>query len=169
MKNKSLLKPDLYVKSLQKIDFSNLKFQGYKLILLDIDNTLAVHGSKIADDYAISQVERIKNTGLDCMIISNAVMKRASLFADSLKISFLPKAHKPSRRGIRLALKLNPDLKLSELVIVGDQLLTDILAGNRAGIYTILVDPISLKEARQVKIKRPLEKLLKWIFKIKIE
>ncbi len=164
---KSFISPNLYHNSLADVDFKNLSEQGYKLVLLDIDNTLAIHGSQIADEYAISQITRIRAENMDCIIISNAVKKRAKIFAESLGISYLPNSHKPSRRGIRLAMLLYPEYNKSQLLIIGDQLLTDILAGNRAKIFTILVDPISLMEARQVRIKRPLEKMLKFIYKIK--
>jgi len=165
--HKSLFSPDLYVKSLAHVDFLDLHKKGIRLALLDIDNTLSKHGSVHGGDYAVEQVARIKSSGMDCLIISNASSKRARTFADSLGIPFLPSARKPSRRGIRTALSRYPYLDRSQLVIIGDQILTDILAGRRANILSILVDPISQDEATQVRIKRPLEKLMKTIFSIK--
>ena len=158
---KSFLNPDFYVESLAHVDFAALYQQGIRLVLLDIDNTLSKHGSIVGGAYAVEQVARIHQTGLECIIISNAGYKRAETFAVSLGISFLPRARKPSRRGIRLALRQHPELEKSQIVIIGDQLMTDILAGNRAKIMTILVDPISSVESKQVKLKRPLEKILK--------
>ena len=161
--SKSILKPDFYVESLACVDVDALYRQGIRLLLLDIDNTLSKHGSITGGDYAVEQVARIHRTGMECIIISNAMYKRAETFADSLGIPFLPKARKPSRRGIRLAMQRHPELDRSQIAIIGDQLLTDILAGNRANILTILVDPISAMESKQVRMKRPIEKLLKKI------
>lgn len=162
-----MISPDLYVKSLAHVDFTELYKQGIRLVLLDIDNTLSKHGSEVGGEYAIEQIARIQKVGMECVIISNALAKRAKKFADSLGIPFLPSARKPSRRGIRLAMQQRPGIGKSQIVLIGDQLLTDILAGNRAGISTILVDPISLEEAGQVRIKRPIEKLVKSILNIK--
>ncbi|MHB1485385.1 MAG: YqeG family HAD IIIA-type phosphatase [Saccharofermentanales bacterium] len=163
---KSLISPDLYVKSLVQVDFVKLYAQGYKLILLDIDNTLSKHGSALSGDYGKEQVARIKQAGLECIIISNANSKRAKTFADSLELFTVPSARKPSRKGIRTALARYPQVRASEIVLIGDQLLTDILAGNRADVFTILVDPISVKESGQVLFKRPIEMILKKIFHI---
>lgn len=165
--NRKLISPDLYVKSLVQVDFKNLSKMGFKLILLDIDNTLSKHGCALSGDYGKEQVARIKDAGLDCIIISNANSKRARTFADSLGLFTVPSARKPSRKGIRTALERFPDINTSQIVLIGDQLLTDILAGNRANVFTILVDPVSLKESGQVLFKRPIEMLLKKIFKIR--
>lgn len=158
--------PDVYVKSLAHLDFTKLFLAGFRMILLDIDNTLAQHGSVYGTPYSFEQVARIHEAGLACTIISNARTKRAQTFAESLGIPYVPSAQKPSTKGIRQVLKRDLSLTESQMIIIGDQLLTDILAGNRAGILTILVDPVSEIEARQVKIKRPLEKMLKRMFKI---
>ncbi len=166
-RNKSIFLPDLYVESLAHIDFNKLYQQGIRLVLLDIDNTLSKHGSLVGGEYAKEQIERIQKQGMECMIISNARYKRAKTFSDSLGISFLPSARKPSRRGILLAMQKHPGLERSQIVLIGDQILTDIIAGNRAKILTILVNPISNEEALQVRMKRPFERHLKWLFHIK--
>ena len=164
---RSYFLPKLYVKSLAHVDFEQLHRQGILLVLLDIDNTLSNHGSIVGGDYAKEQVDRIQKTGIECMIISNAMSKRAKTFADSLNIPFIPKARKPSRRGIRFALQQHPNLDCSQVAVIGDQILTDILAGNRAEIFTVLLDPISDEEAFQVRLKRPFERQLKALFHIR--
>lgn len=165
--HKSIFLPDLYVKSLAYVDFTMLYKQGIRLALLDIDNTLSKHGSIVGGDYAKEQIERVRNAGIECMIISNARSKRAQTFADSIGIDLIPKARKPSRRGIRTAMQRHPELERTQITVIGDQILTDILAGNRAKVFTILLDPISDEESFQVRLKRPFERHLKWIFKIR--
>jgi len=165
-RNKSVFLPDWYVKSLEQVDFGELYRRGIRLVLLDIDNTLAKHGSLVGGEYAKEQIDRIQKIGIECMIISNAMHARAETFAESLHIAFIPRARKPSRKGIFLALKQHPALDKTGIAIIGDQILTDILAGNRAGIFTILLDPISNEEALQVRMKRPFERHLKKLFHI---
>ena len=163
---RSYFLPDLYVKSLVNVDFDLLRSKGIRLVLLDIDNTLSRHGSLVSGDYAKEQVRRIQQTGIQCMIISNAMSKRAKMFADSLDIPFIPQARKPSRKGIRYALEKHPEMDRSHIAVIGDQILTDILAGNRAHIFTVLLDPISNEESFQVRLKRPFERHLKMFFHI---
>jgi len=73
--------PGLYVKSLAHVDFEELRRQGIRVVLLDIDNTLSKHGSAVGGTYAVDQVARIRELGLECVIISNAIYKRAKTFA----------------------------------------------------------------------------------------
>lgn len=164
---KSVFSPDLYIGSLAEIDFGEYYKQGYRLVLLDIDNTLSQHGQNVCGDYAKSQVSRILLEGMECLIVSNARTARAKTYADSLGIPFVPRAGKPSKKGVREALRMFPQYQKKQLMIVGDQLLTDILAGNRSGIHTVLVDPISSEEPGQVRIKRPVERGIKRLFRIK--
>lgn len=164
---KSFFLPKMYVRSLAQVDFDQLHRQGIRLVLLDIDNTLSKHGSSVGDAYAAEQIARVRRAGIECMIISNAMRKRASSFAESLQVPLVPQARKPSRRGIRYAAEKHPDLSRGQIAVIGDQILTDILAGNRAHAYTILLDPISNEEAFNVRLKRPFERHLKIFFRIR--
>lgn len=164
---KSFFLPKMYVQSLAQVDFNLLQKQGIRLVLLDIDNTLSKHGSAVGDAYAKEQIERVRQAGIECMIISNAMRRRAASFAESLQVPLVPQARKPSRRGIRYAAEKHPELSRSQIAVIGDQILTDILAGNRADVYTILLDPISNEEAFNVRLKRPFERHLKIFFHIR--
>ena len=67
---------------------------------------------------------------------------------------------KPLTRGIQIALK-RYDLKKHEVVLVGDQLMTDVMAANTAGIRSILVKPLVDSDAWNTKINRFFEKIVK--------
>src|SRR5690625_5296560 len=93
------------------------------------------------------------------MIFSNNDKERVTTFAEPLKTPFVYKAQKPLQKAFRKAkdvMGLNDD----EIVVIGDQLLTDILGGNRAGFYTILVVPIVQSDAAITKFNRRLERLI---------
>ena len=65
---KKLFTPDYMFPDLLQVDFQTLADQGYKLILLDIDNTLALHGASVADDYARQVIGRVQEAGLVCRL-----------------------------------------------------------------------------------------------------
>jgi HAD superfamily phosphatase (TIGR01668 family) len=166
---KSIFNPDLYVKSLEQIDLDYLYVKGIRMILIDVDNTLAKHGSFEADDYSRRQIARVLESKIKCLLFSNALPARIKSFAESINAEYVDSPRKPSRRGIRRTLELFPNIDKSMIAVVGDQIFTDVLSGNRAGIMTILVDPISEDEAGQVKIKRGLERFLKRRLKLKLK
>ncbi|NLM79231.1 MAG: hypothetical protein GX173_14335 [Ruminococcaceae bacterium] len=90
------LKPDHYCAALDDLDFDALFKDGYRLVLIDVDNTLARHGSFQADDYALSVVKQAAAAGLACRIVSNAGPKRIQSFAQTLGIPYIAWAKKPS-------------------------------------------------------------------------
>ncbi|NLJ94427.1 MAG: YqeG family HAD IIIA-type phosphatase [Clostridiaceae bacterium] len=152
----SKLKPDYYAEDLRSFDWQQLKKHKIKIIFLDIDNTLAKHGSRKPDDYAIAVVQIIQDHGFDICILSNAMSERIEEFAGHLKVDFLENARKPSPK--RLINKLQEtNYNASEAILVGDQLFTDVWAGNNAGCMTVLVKQRFYDEAIQVKLKRKLE------------
>ena len=94
------------------------------------------------------------------IIFSNALKKRIKPFKTILNVDCLARAGKPRKKNFLKVLKLF-DYDLSDVVIIGDQLYKDILGGNRVGIKTILVNPMSKDDMILTKlIFRPLEKKL---------
>jgi HAD superfamily phosphatase (TIGR01668 family) len=153
---KKLFTPDYMFPDLLQVDFQTLADQGYKLILLDIDNTLALHGASVADDYARQVIGRVQEAGLVCQIITNAMWKRARQYAAGLDVSVRAQAGKPSTYGIRKAC-LAAGIAPEQCVMIGDQLLTDVLAARRAGCLAILVRPRTTKEPWTIRARRKLE------------
>ena len=160
-----LIKPDAYFGDLLQIDFADYARQGFKLVLLDIDNTLARHGSREGDDFAREAVGRILQSGMECRIVSNAAAGRARLYAATLELPFTAMANKPSPRALRESCRMAGVLP-NQTIMIGDQLLTDIAAARRAGCLAILVKPRFNHEAWNVRIKRLFEKLALRRFKI---
>ena len=140
-----------------QVNFHTLADQGYKLILLDIDNTLASHGASVADDYARQVILRVQEAGLACRIITNARWQRARQYAADLGVPLHARANKPSTRGIRKAC-LSTGIAPEQCVMIGDQLLTDVFAARRAGCLAILVRPRTTKEPQTIRIRRKWEK-----------
>jgi HAD superfamily phosphatase (TIGR01668 family) len=154
-----MIKPDEFYQNLQQIDFAEFARQGFRLIMLDIDNTLARHGSTEADDYARTAVGQIKAAGLSCWIISNGAVKRVQHYAASLELPFVAMAGKPSTRAMKAACR-SVGIQPTQAAMIGDQLLTDIFGARRAGCRAVLVKPRFCKEAWSIRVKRIFEKIV---------
>ena len=134
--------PDMYQKSIYHIDYDKLQDDGIKCILFDLDNTCIPYKDKEPNKKLIELFETLKDMDFKLIIFSNAPRKRIAPFKRALNVDCLARAGKPSRNSFLRVLKLfNYDL--SDVVIIGDQLYKDILGGNKVGIKTILVNPMS--------------------------
>ena len=119
-----------------------LRSIGVKLLLLDLDNTVSPYGEKEPTREILKWIGEMKAGGVTPFIVSNTKKPRAGVFAGKMGIGLIIHARKPSPRGVITALGVN-DCRESETALVGDQIFTDTLAANRAGVTSILVEPIS--------------------------
>jgi len=154
--------PDIYTESVKHIDFIGLQRKGIKALLFDIDNTLATYDEPTPNAEIVALMRSLADSGFGLALISNNSKQRVDTFADGLDnsgIHTISKAHKPLKSGFKKAIEYM-NLVPSEIAIVGDQILTDILGGNRCGLYTILVSPLAVKENLFFKVKRFIEKII---------
>ena len=150
--------PDIYQKSIYYINYDKLLLDGIKCLLFDLDNTCVPYEVREPNDKLAELFEDLKDKGFKIIIFSNATRKRIAPFKKRLNVDCLARAHKPNKKNFFKVLKLF-NFDLSEVAIVGDQLYKDILGGNRAGIMTILVNPMSTQDMIITKlIFRRLEK-----------
>lgn len=157
--------PNHYVPSIYKINLDELQAKGIKSIIVDLDNTLVESDRRDATPKLITWLQQLQELGFKVMIVSNNNATRVSVFAKPLNIPFIHKAKKPLALSFRKAL-LELGTKESETAMVGDQLLTDVLGGNRIGLYTILVVPISETEGFFTKLNRRFERMVfRWMEK----
>ncbi|KUK11051.1 MAG: HAD-superfamily phosphatase subfamily IIIA [Clostridia bacterium 41_269] len=154
---KDLLTPDLKVKSIFDIDLQVLQNKGINSLIIDLDNTITRWNALEVSNEVLSWFERIKEKGFKACLVSNNPGERVSLIAEVLGIPSIPKAGKPRRKAFRQALKIL-ESNINETAVIGDQIFTDVLGGNRMGLYTILVEPISSHEFIGTKIMRFFEK-----------
>jgi HAD superfamily phosphatase (TIGR01668 family) len=153
------LRPAEYRRSIFSIDLDKLKKMGKRAIILDLDNTMVKWNHPDPTPAVLAWLVEVKQMGFAACIVSNNSGRRVSEFADKVDIPFIPKAVKPRRQGFRHAMQtlgVSPE----ETVVVGDQIFTDILGGNRAGAYTILVVPIDRREFIGTKPLRMVERLV---------
>lgn len=149
--------PDMYQKSIYHIDYDKLKEDGIKCLLIDLDNTCVPYKDKEPNKKLIDLFEVLKDMEFKVIIFSNAGKKRLYPFKNTLNVDCSANSRKPFKRKLVKILKMFK-YDLSEVVIIGDQLYTDILCGNKVGIKTILVNPMSKDDFFLTKISRFLEK-----------
>ena len=151
-----LFRPFKYIKSFHFIDINHLKEHKKKLIICDIDNTLVAHDEALPSQAVKDFVLQVQNAGLLICLISNNNKERVQRFADALKIKCYGFAKKPLRLTYKQILK-DYNMKPSDIVAVGDQLLTDVLGGNRMNIDVILTHPLVTRDLKATKLNRRLE------------
>lgn len=150
--------PDMYQKSIYHIDYERLANDGIKCLLFDLDNTCIPYKDNEPNKKLIELFEDLKDMDFKIIIFSNATKRRIAPFKKILNVDCLAMAGKPRKKNFLKVLKLF-NYNLSEVAIIGDQLYKDILGGNRVGIKTILVNPMSLDDYLITKlIFRKLEK-----------
>jgi HAD superfamily phosphatase (TIGR01668 family) len=131
--------------SIYDIDPNELKRRGITLLLLDLDNTIAAYHITAPDAQLIEWVSELREKGIEPFILSNSRKPtRVDDFARLLGVPFMRRAGKPRSAGFHKAMELM-GRRVEETAMVGDQIFTDILGANRAGISSLLVKPILLK------------------------
>lgn len=157
--------PDQHVKSIFEITPAELKDKGVKGIITDLDNTLVEWDRPNATPNLITWFEEMKKANILVTIVSNNNENRVKAFSDPLNIPFIYQARKPMVRAFNKALK-DMGIKKDEAVVIGDQLLTDVLGGNRGGFHTILVVPVASTDGFVTRFNRRIERrILNWFRK----
>lgn len=139
----SLLQPDLLLnESILQLTPALLDQHQLKGLVLDVDDTLV--SSKAADvsPELLTWLIDIKQKARVWLVSNNIKRSRIERIAKSLDLPYVYGASKPSRRKLRKAVSAM-DLPYEQVAMVGDRLFTDVLAGNRLGLFTILVEPVS--------------------------
>lgn len=156
--------PNEYVKNIFQITPQLLQQKGIKGIITDLDNTLVEWDRPFATEQVIEWLASMKEAGIAVTIVSNNKEARVKAFCDPLQIPFIYRAKKPFKTAFHRALA-QKGLQKDEVVVIGDQLLTDIFGGNRSGFYTILVVPVAKSDGLATKLNRLLERRIMNHFK----
>ncbi len=141
------LRPELHRRRLTDITPEDIRGLGAKAILLDADNTSSYDNTTTPLPGSKDWVQKMKDEGFSVLLLSNAKLDRAKVLADQYDIPVVALAGKPFPFGFRRAgIKLHRAPE--EMVMIGDQLFTDILGASRAHVHTIFVDRYQ-KETRK--------------------
>jgi uncharacterized protein len=137
-----LLQPDLMLgSSVLTLTPEVLQRHNLKGLVLDVDDTLVPFSMPEASEELRQWVELIRPTTELWLVSNNLSQNRISRIARSLNLPYILGARKPSRRKLRQATEAM-NLPVHQIAMVGDRLFTDVLAGNRLGMFTVLVEPM---------------------------
>jgi HAD superfamily phosphatase (TIGR01668 family) len=152
--------PKMYVSSVLSIEPELLSNKGIRCVLFDLDNTLIPRDQIILSEDVSQWIKSLVDKGIKVCVVSNNGPDRIGRIADICTLPFVCRAAKPRRNAFRRAMSML-EVSAEETAVVGDQIFTDILGGNRLGLFTILVVPMPGKEYWATKlINRRLEKLV---------
>ena len=154
--------PSARCHSAYDIPYEDFYKKGYRGIIFDIDNTLVKHGAPATPE-VVDFFKMLHDMGFKTCLISNNKAPRVAPFAEAVESDFMPKANKPSGKGYIAAIQMM-GLTKDETIFVGDQIFTDIWGANRAGIASVLTDPIDPHEEIQIVLKRILEKPILFLY-----
>ncbi|BAZ82832.1 HAD superfamily hydrolase [Sphaerospermopsis kisseleviana NIES-73] len=160
----NILQPDLILEgSVLQLTPDIIQQYGLKGLVLDVDDTLVPITASAASPELEQWVEQMRDYAALWLVSNNLSESRIGSIARSLNIPYYLSAAKPSRRKIRAALQ-GMNLPVHQVGMVGDRLFTDVIAGNRLGMFTILVEPIV--HADTVLRSHPIRNFEVWVSEI---
>ncbi|MBP5662016.1 MAG: YqeG family HAD IIIA-type phosphatase [Clostridia bacterium] len=139
------LRPTFRYARVADIPLEQLKTSGVRLVLLDLDNTVAPWHSAEVPPSVAAWVENAKSDGLAVALLTNSRGKTADAVGQALAVPVFKDAKKPFRRTAKALLK-HLDVSVESVCFVGDQLFTDIRLAGALGAQSVLVDPLSSRE-----------------------
>lgn len=138
----AMLQPDLILGGcILELSPDAIARQGLKGLILDVDDTLVPTTSAAVSPELRDWVASMRETVTIWLVSNNLSDSRIGRIAQALDVPYLTSAAKPSRRKLRRALD-GMALPPEAVAMVGDRLFTDVLAGNRLGLFTVLVQPM---------------------------
>lgn len=155
-----MLKPNWFCEKIYELNPNVLINDGIKNIFFDLDNTLIPYYEELPYEETKKFINYLKNKGLDIFVISNNHYDRVSKFSNELGCKFSYMSYKP------LTFKLNKfikkeNLKKDEIIIVGDQLLTDIICSKWLNIKSVLVTPACTGDLKKTKLNRFFDNIIR--------
>lgn len=164
----AILRPNVICSRITDITPELLKKMNIKAILLDVDNTITSYISKEPVPGSIEWCRSLKELGYRIYIVSNNFSyDRVRIMAEQFDLDFVHYAMKPLPTGFIRA-KRELKVKARECLVVGDQIFTDILGANMAGMKSVLLEPIDLETGTSFRIRRKFETKLRPKYEVKL-
>ncbi len=145
--------PDVYAKSIFEVPMDFYQSLGIKNVLIDLDNTLDSYRLFVPSPRSITLIKSLQAHGYHLYILSNNHGPRVASYANALGLPYLHSARKPLAFRVKKVLRENHFLA-QETLLVGDQLLTDVLCAKKAGIRVMLTEKIVSEDQWTTHINR---------------
>lgn len=153
----SLFVPDFIFDNFYSITPEFLKENNISAIVSDIDNTLVTYDDEKPTLRVLSWLESLASADIKISFVSNNSHERVRIFNEALGFFAVGKSGKPFKKNVLYAIEYM-NVPRENVCMLGDQIFTDVLAGQNAGLKTILVPPIKDKTDILTRSKRVLEK-----------
>ena len=154
-----LFRATRYVASLPLLDVDELVADGVRLVLLDRDNTCVPRDAAEPPAEVMAWLGRAREAGLKhCLVSNNFHASQVRGSAEHMGVDVVDHAMKPLPFALVRAMRLMGSMP-GETVMIGDQVFTDVVAGNLAGVRTVLVRPQSRKDLWYTHVFRVFERL----------
>ena len=154
---KHLLLPDYDFDTYKGVTPNFLKSIGKTCVLCDIDNTLVPYDVPLPTEDVISWAKSLTDNGIKLILVSNNEKERVEKFNEALSLPYLYKSGKPSRKTVKNAIRKINDSK-ENAIMLGDQLLTDVITARVSGITAVWVPTIKKVETPFFRFKSAIEK-----------
>lgn len=149
-----------YVASIDLVDVDWLRELGVRCVLMDRDNTCVPRDAKVAPPQVQAWIDRVHDAGIrTCVVSNNFHSKQVERSAAELRSEVVHHAMKPAPFAIHAALR-KMGVTADEAILIGDQVYTDVVAGNLAGVRTVLVRPQSTSDLWYTHIFRIGERII---------
>lgn len=155
----SLFRPRLILSHVTEVTPALLAAHGLRGVLLDLDNTLVEHGSYSDAHDVQAWAMDLSLAGVQLYLLSNATRGRVQFWTGKLGFAGKGLASKPIPRNFRKAAR-RMGLPPQRVAMVGDQLFTDVLGGNLAGMFTVMVRPLADNALLHTRLARGVEKFV---------
>jgi HAD superfamily phosphatase (TIGR01668 family) len=151
-----LLAPRYRAATVTQLSPAVLRGWGIDALMLDLDNTLVFWRESTPPPAVRDWIAGLRAAGIPACVVSNRLSGRARAVSAGLGLPSAAGWFKPSTRKLREALRIL-GMPAERTAMVGDQLFMDVLAGNRLGAPTILVQPLGAREPLRTRLVRPIE------------
>ncbi|MDO4551735.1 MAG: YqeG family HAD IIIA-type phosphatase [Planctomycetia bacterium] len=152
--------PNYRVSVVNELTPKILTEMGVESVLLDVDCTLKRYDCDILEPWVEAWLDTLKDANIQVCLLSNGKGKRIGRFAERYGLPYMAMAVKPLPFGCLRAIR-RQGFQRRSTAMIGDQIFADILAGNLAGLKTVLVTPIHPEmEPLFTRVKRPFEKFI---------
>nr|WP_217452369.1 YqeG family HAD IIIA-type phosphatase [Streptococcus suis] len=145
--------PDFALEKAYDVTVESLKKHGIKVVFVDLDNTLIAWNNPDGTPEMRQWLHDLQDAGIPVVVVSNNKYERVKRAVEKFGIEFEAFALKPFTFGINRALK-RFDVQPYEVIMIGDQLMTDIRAAKRAGLKSVLVKPLLKTDSINTQINR---------------
>ena len=149
--------PFAHAQSIYEIPVDFYLKNNVQVLLIDLDNTLDSYRLYQPTERAIKLVEEIKKTGIVPIVVSNNTGKRVSSYANALGVEYLSSARKPFSGRIKKFLK-GKNVEPEHSMLVGDQMMTDVLAARGAHLRVVLTEKIVKEDQFTTRFNRLLDR-----------